>query len=446
MGPIAAGVPQGYILGPLLFLVYINDLTEVVSSDIRIFADDTFIYRTADSDSTLNLNNDLAEITNWAWQWKMLFNPSISKQAVEVLFSNKKNKSIFPPLNFNGIPVKQVDETQHLGMILDRNLYFNNHLENKIAKANQGLGVMIQLKKWLSFRVLETIYKLYVRPHLDYGDVLYHTANPNKNETFELSPQAASLRKVEEVQYKAAKIITGAWQGTSMEKLYKILGWESLNKRRIMRKLTILHETIINKHPNYLFNTFNINMYPENSRLGNQLILKNVECKKARYPKEFFPSTIRDWNQTNILIRNSKTKPIFKKKILNIIRPKKSPYFGLINNSKIRYLTMLRVGLSPLNSHKFNYNFQNVDEFCTVCGCTESTEHYLLSCKSYRLSRATMFNALSQILNRDVSTIPRSRLSSILLHGKEDMTDVQNTKILNEVVKFIKKNKRLDTM
>ena len=93
--PIAAGVPQGSILGPLLFLVYINDLTEVVSSDIRIFADDTFIYRTADSDSTLGLNNDLAEITNWAWQWKMLFNPSISKQAVEVLFSNKKTNLFF---------------------------------------------------------------------------------------------------------------------------------------------------------------------------------------------------------------------------------------------------------------------------------------------------------------------------------------------------------------
>jgi len=98
--PIAAGVPQGSILGPLLFLVYINDLTEVVSSDIRIFADDTFIYRTADSDSTLNLNNDLAEITNWAWQWKMLFNPSISKQAVEVLFSNKQKQIYFSSSKF----------------------------------------------------------------------------------------------------------------------------------------------------------------------------------------------------------------------------------------------------------------------------------------------------------------------------------------------------------
>jgi len=85
----------------------------------------------------------------------MLFNPSISKQAVEVLFSNKKNKSIFPSLNFNGIPVKQVDETQHLGMILDSNLSFNNHLENKIAKANQGLGVMIQLKNGYLFEFLK---------------------------------------------------------------------------------------------------------------------------------------------------------------------------------------------------------------------------------------------------------------------------------------------------
>ena len=222
--PITAGVPQGSILGPLLFLVYINDITEVISSDIRIFADDTFIFRTADSDSTRLLNNDLEKITDWAWTWKMLFNPDISKQAVEVIFSNKKDTSVHPPLIFNGIPVKLVKETKHLGMILDSNLSYKSHLENKLAKANQGLGIMIQLKKWVSHRVLEVVYKLYVRPHLDYGDVLYHTANPKKNIIFEPSTHSILLKKVEEIQYSAAKIITGAWQGTSTEKLYKILG------------------------------------------------------------------------------------------------------------------------------------------------------------------------------------------------------------------------------
>ena len=133
-GQISAGVPQGSILGPLLFLIYINDITEIVSSDIRLFADDTFIFRIADQQSTQLLNSDLESITSWAWDWKMLFNPDISKQALEVIFSNKKNISTFQPLVFNTIPVKQVSETMHIGMILDCRLNFDSHIEKKLPK------------------------------------------------------------------------------------------------------------------------------------------------------------------------------------------------------------------------------------------------------------------------------------------------------------------------
>ena len=113
-----------------------------------------------------------------------------------------------------------MEETKHLGMILDSKLNFQSHLSEKIAKANSGLGVMIQLKKWVSHKVLEVVYKLYVRPHLDYGDVIYHFDNPNKNpnkdpgDVFEFEPKKHLMEKVEEVQYNAAKIITGAWQGS----------------------------------------------------------------------------------------------------------------------------------------------------------------------------------------------------------------------------------------
>ena len=253
------------------------------------------------------------------------------------------------------------------------------------------------------------------------------------------------LNRVETIQYDAAKIVTGAWHGTSTDKLYKNLGWESLNERRIMRKLCILHETSLNKYPCYLNEIIEkCKSTREISRSVDQLSLNNIICKRSRYPKAFFPSTIVDWNHLELDIKKSKSKPIFKRKLLNKIRPKKSTYFGLFDNKKVKYLTMLRVGLSPLNAHKFNHNFQNITKFCVVCGCSEDTEHFLLHCKSYRLSRTTMFSDVQAILNRDISTLPKRKVVSILLYGSEDTSYEKNTKIMNVVADFCSKSKLLD--
>ena len=89
---IKAGVPQGSVLGPLLFLVYINDLPEGLTSNVKLFADDTSIFSVVrdSSSSSLSLNEDLSKISQWGYKWKMLFNPDASKQAQEVVFSRKK--------------------------------------------------------------------------------------------------------------------------------------------------------------------------------------------------------------------------------------------------------------------------------------------------------------------------------------------------------------------
>ena len=372
----------------------------------------------------------------------MLFNPDISKQAVEVIFSNKSNPNTFDPLTFHEIPVKQVSGTTHLGMSLDYALKFKDHIYEKLAKARQGLGLMKLTKKWLSHKVLEVIYKAFVRPNLDYGDVVYHCARTDKPSIFELESTWPLLKQVESVQYDAAKIVTGAWHGTNIEKLYKMLGWESLNKRRIMRKLTILHETQLTKTPAYLLDILSKQQHTS-TRLSSQLTFREIVCKKSIYKKRFFPSTVSDWNQLAIETRKSRSKAIFKNRLLKEVRPKKQSFFGLFHNSQIRYLTLLRMSLSPLNAHRNQHKFANVDPFCVDCGNTEDTEHYLLKCKNYTSSRATMFQNLKDS-NIDVSALPGRTVLAMLLFGSADMTYDQNTKILKEVTSFIKKTKRLD--
>ena len=128
---IRAGVPQGSILGPLLFLIYVNDLPQNLRSTVKLFADDVSLFSVVKNDVSLSandLNHDLAMISNWSLQWKMSFNPDPSKQANEVLFSRKRNANPHPNLFFNGTKVNRVVSQKHLGITLDEKLSFNEHV------------------------------------------------------------------------------------------------------------------------------------------------------------------------------------------------------------------------------------------------------------------------------------------------------------------------------
>ena len=123
------------------------------------------------------LNNDLLKINSWTYQWKMSFNPDPSKQAQEVILSRKIKKPSHPDLIFNNNKVIQTPYQKHLDMFLDDKLNFGEHLKYIANKVNKSIELLRKLQNLLPRRSLVTIYKSFIIPHIDYGDVIFVQAN-----------------------------------------------------------------------------------------------------------------------------------------------------------------------------------------------------------------------------------------------------------------------------
>ena len=328
---IESGVPQGSVLGPLLFFIYINDLEQNIKSNVNFFADDTMLFSVVNnpSISASELNQDLKGISQWAYQWKMEFNPDLNKQATEPLFSSKKTSPNHPSLFFNESIVPKVNEQKYLGLILDSKvneqnhlglildskvneqkhlglildskvneqkhlglifnskLSFERHVNEKIMKAKKGIGIIKYLSEFLPIKTLDQMYKALVRSHLDYCDTIYHI--PALNSQINLGVTLNSLmEKVESTQYQAALAITGTWQGTNRYKLYEELGWESLSDRRWCRRILQVHKIEKYITPSYLRDklpSYRRHLY----RFNNSNTFQKIRCKTCRYQNSFFP-------------------------------------------------------------------------------------------------------------------------------------------------------------
>ena len=176
------------------------------------------------------------------------------------------------------------------------------------------------MKKWVPSWVLENIYITKVRPHLEYCDIVYRIASPANELTpiFRVFSNRTPLQKIETIQYRAARIVTGAWYGTDKNKLYDNLGWESLEDRRTMRKLCVLHTTIENKYPRYLSAIVEKQQHLATVRQREDRVLRPFVCG-LQFRQTFFPSTISDWNNLSPEIRKITSSTKFKKTLLNQI-------------------------------------------------------------------------------------------------------------------------------
>ena len=221
---IKAGVPQGSILGPLLFLVFINDIVSDINSNIRLFADDTTIYVIVENPLTTSvvLNSDIQKIDSWADKWLVKFNPLKSES-----FTRKLNRPYHPPIYMGNQQIAEVTSHKHLGIVFSHDCSWHSHIDYIKEKAWQRINIMRRLKFVLDRKSLETIYFSFIRPILEYGDTIWDNCTQYENQ------------ELDKIQNEAARIVTGATILVSLQSLYQEIGWESLQGRRLNHKLNL---------------------------------------------------------------------------------------------------------------------------------------------------------------------------------------------------------------
>ena len=205
---LKAGVPQGSILGPLLFLIYINDFVRNINSSIRLFADDTSLDIIVENpiQAATILNSDLSQIYTWASNWLVTLNPSKTES---LLFSGKLFRQLHQTLYMNQQDIITVESHKHLSLTFTNDFSWHDHLNNIKTKAWHRIHVMLKLKFQLNRKSLQIIYFSFIRPLLEYADVVWDNCTQ------------CEANELEKIQHEAARIVSGATKLVSIEKNIK---------------------------------------------------------------------------------------------------------------------------------------------------------------------------------------------------------------------------------
>ena len=227
---------------------------------------------------------------------------------------------------------------------------------------------------------LEQVYKSFIRSKLEYGDIIYGISpldNNNNNKPNFFLKQNGLMGKLESIQYQAAIIITGTWKGTSMKKVYDLLGWEYLSHRRWFRQMCVFFKIVKGGAPSYL-----TSLVSQTRSLRNtSFLLSNIPARTKKYKQSFFPSSIFFWNNTlTAKERNYPSLNLFKSKLKLKIKISKTANFGLTFYDELKEINQLRVGLSPLTQHKFLHHFTDIINDHCICGRPEDCTHFFREC------------------------------------------------------------------
>jgi hypothetical protein len=294
---VTSGVPQGSVLGPALFLLYINDIEDSINSSIRLFADDSILYREICSpEDHVILQHDLNTLASWSQIWLMHFN--ISKCAT--LSITRKRKPSLHQYTILGQDLSRVDDHEYLGVTISHDLSWTKHCTKIANKAHRTLGLLRRTLSPCKKEVKAKAFRSLVKPQLDYAGEAW---NPST---------LSNINKIEQVQRQGARFVHADYRRTtSVSPMLVSLNWIPLHSNRLIQQSCMfykIHYALVNiQFPS------SIQLASFHGRHDHNLKYAIPNNSVNSYKYSFYPRTVRIWNRLSSTTVSSPSVQTFKK-------------------------------------------------------------------------------------------------------------------------------------
>ena len=307
---VSSGVPQGSVLGPVLFLVYINDIEDSIVNMLRLFADDTKLFSPINSDSDIEeLQHDNEKLEDWSDKWLLRFN--IGKCCTLHYGYNNPNHTY--EMHENGLPkdIRNSETEKDLGITFDTDLKFRRHISDCINKGNRVTGLIRRSFLHITSKSFNKLYKTLIRPHLEYGNVIW-------------SPRyKRDIEAIEMVQKRATELVYNVRNMSYCDRL-KALRLPSLTYRRFRGDMIQVYKLLHNLEDIDYNRFFQLS---GNHTRGHALKLKKNSCKKEIRKNFFSTRVISPWNALPEQVVTAPTLNTFKNRLDNFIGNKQFTVF-----------------------------------------------------------------------------------------------------------------------